>query len=342
MHKILIVEDTLAVREEIYDILILEGYNVFQAKDGLEGYEMALKENPDLIISDILMPKLNGFEMFKKLQKHQKIMNIPLIFLSAIGEKEDIKTGMNLGAEDYLTKPINVNDLVNAAENIIKKKLIIDKTTTISNTFKNQQNQLNIFSPLILNGVASSKNNVLDLLAWTQKELQETNNFRDSNIKIDKKWNKLSQIKYSSINTNTIAERAIKKINKPSHITITIKTPLPSIFANELMLEKVFEILLQNTINQIHNKIDLIELSCETTEKESVFSITYNYLKINIEHHKNVFEEFKILESSKSIRVKLNVAEKIISHHKGTFYIKTMPNKETIFYFKLPKTTNNV
>ena len=66
MYKVLIVEDTLAIREEIYDILLMEGYEVFQAKNGLIGFEVALKEHPDLIVSDILMPELNGFEMFEK------------------------------------------------------------------------------------------------------------------------------------------------------------------------------------------------------------------------------------------------------------------------------------
>ena len=123
MFKILVVEDTLAVREEIYDILLLEGYNVFQAKNGLEGYKMAVQENPHLIISDILMPELNGFEMFEKLQKDLKTRHIPLIFLSAKGEKEDVIFGMKLGADDYLTKPIKVNDLVNAAKNKIPQHL---------------------------------------------------------------------------------------------------------------------------------------------------------------------------------------------------------------------------
>lgn len=123
MYKILVVEDTLAVREEIYDILLLEGYNVFQAKNGLEGYKMAVQENPHLIISDILMPELNGFEMFEKLQKDLKTRHIPLIFLSAKGEKEDVIFGMKLGADDYLTKPIKVNDLVNAAKNKMPQHL---------------------------------------------------------------------------------------------------------------------------------------------------------------------------------------------------------------------------
>ena len=64
MYKILVVEDTLSIREEIHDILLLEGYNVLQTENGSIGFEIALKENPDLIVSDILMPVLNGYEMF--------------------------------------------------------------------------------------------------------------------------------------------------------------------------------------------------------------------------------------------------------------------------------------
>ena len=119
MFKILVVEDTLTIREEVCDILLLEGYQVCQAENGQTGFNSALKELPDLIISDILMPKLNGFEMFEKLLKHKKTKDIPLIFLSAKGEKADVRTGMNAGAEDYLVKPVNTSELIT----VVKKKL---------------------------------------------------------------------------------------------------------------------------------------------------------------------------------------------------------------------------
>ena len=125
MYKLLIVEDTLVIREELLDILTLEGYKVFQAENGKIGYEMALKHNPDLIISDLLMPELNGFEMFEKLQKNKETVNIPLIFLSTKGEKQEIRSGMNAGAEDYLVKPINSEELITAVGNKLKKKQLI-------------------------------------------------------------------------------------------------------------------------------------------------------------------------------------------------------------------------
>jgi DNA-binding response OmpR family regulator len=346
-NKILIVEDTLAVREEIHDILLMEGYTVFEAKDGIEGFEMALKVHPDLIISDILMPELNGFEMFKKLQKDKRTIGIPLIFLSAKGEKEDIRIGMNLGAEDYLTKPINVNDLVNAAKNKIKKKLIIEQriieeTSELSKTLKDQKHQIENLSHLILDGIQSSQNTTLELLAWTQQELEQTKNFRDSTIKIDERWSKIGLTKQPSINTNAVVERVLQKVENPSHITISIVTELPHIFADEHLFAKVFEVLIQHAVEHIHNKIGLIEIGYESTEKEPVFSIKYNYLRIHPAHHKNIFEEFQIIESSESIGVGLNIVKKITAHYNGKISIKSIPNKETTFYFSLPKTTDDV
>ena len=125
MYKVLIVEDTKVIREEIYDILSLEGYTVLQAENGYTGYKMAIKTLPDLIISDILMPELNGLEMFEKLKKHKKTKSIPLIFLSAKGDNKDIRSGMNAGAEDYLIKPINADELVEVVHRKLEKQQLI-------------------------------------------------------------------------------------------------------------------------------------------------------------------------------------------------------------------------
>ena len=342
MYKILVVEDTLSIREEINDILLMEDYIVFQAENGRTGFEVASKENPDLIVSDILMPELNGFEMFEKLQEHQKTMDIPLIFLSAKAEKEDIRIGMNLGAEDYLTKPVNTNDLINAIENKIKKKLIRDqkiatKTKELLNTLQNQKTQLDNYSHLILEGLKPSPINVSDLLEWTKEELEKTRNFQDSNSKINQKWSKIEHLESDTFNLHSMAERVISEINEPSHVTILIDKELPIIFANESMLKKAFEILIQESVDRIGKKIGLIELGCETTKKEHIFSIKYDYVRMNPKSDKKTFEEFQIIKPSKSIGVELNIAEKIISFYKGKISIKSIPNKETTFYFNIPQ-----
>ncbi|OQY04782.1 MAG: hypothetical protein B6I20_02415 [Bacteroidetes bacterium 4572_117] len=121
MKKILVVEDTAEVKEEVCDILRMENYEVFEAINGLEGINSAKNNLPDLIISDILMPVMDGYQMFKELKKFPATEDIPLIFLSAKAETKDIRYGMNLGADDYLTKPLSPDNLIISVKNKLEK-----------------------------------------------------------------------------------------------------------------------------------------------------------------------------------------------------------------------------
>jgi CRP-like cAMP-binding protein len=119
--KILLIEDNPEVRENTGEILDLAGYNVVSAPNGKIGVEMAQKESPDLIICDIMMPELDGYGVLHILNKNANTAGIPFIFLTAKTEKTDIRKGMNLGADDYLTKPFDDTDLLNAVEARLRK-----------------------------------------------------------------------------------------------------------------------------------------------------------------------------------------------------------------------------
>ncbi|GAB4300683.1 MAG: response regulator [Ignavibacteriaceae bacterium] len=114
MKKILVIEDEELLRNAIADLLTTEGYECFQAADGNEGLAKARETLPDLIICDVKMPGMNGHEVLKSLRKEATTSTIPFIFLSALSEKKDFRKGMDLGADDYLAKPINSNDLLHA------------------------------------------------------------------------------------------------------------------------------------------------------------------------------------------------------------------------------------
>jgi CRP-like cAMP-binding protein len=121
MKKILLIEDNQDVRENTTEILELAGYNVLTAPNGKLGVEVAQKENPDLIVCDIMMPELDGYGVLHILNKKPETAGIPFIFLTAKTEKTDIRKGMNLGADDYLTKPFDDTDLLNAIEARLRK-----------------------------------------------------------------------------------------------------------------------------------------------------------------------------------------------------------------------------
>jgi DNA-binding response OmpR family regulator len=121
MKKILLIEDNQEVRENTSEILELAGYDVETAPNGKAGVELAQKKNPDLIICDIMMPELDGYGVLHILNKKTETAGIPFIFLTAKTEKTDIRKGMNLGADDYLTKPFDDTDLLNAIEARLRK-----------------------------------------------------------------------------------------------------------------------------------------------------------------------------------------------------------------------------
>ena len=121
MKSILVIEDTSEVREEICDILQMEGYNTYWAVNGAEGLQLAKEKLPDLVVTDILMPVMDGYQFFRELKKYNATQNIPVIFLSAKASKQDIRNGMNLGADDYLIKPLSPEDLLISIKNKLSK-----------------------------------------------------------------------------------------------------------------------------------------------------------------------------------------------------------------------------
>jgi len=127
MKKILLIEDSPDVREMTAEILELENYVVATAENGKVGLEKVNLFEPDLILCDIMMPELDGYGVFKKLDQHPKTAIIPFIFLTAKSEKSDLRKGMNLGADDYLTKPFEANDLLTAIETRLRKNELMNK-----------------------------------------------------------------------------------------------------------------------------------------------------------------------------------------------------------------------
>lgn len=116
MSKILVIEDEPQIRDNIRQILEMSDFEVAIAPDGEQGLQVAYKEHPDLIICDIMMPKLDGHATLTQLRQNQSTAQIPLIFLTAKSELADYNEGMALGANDYLVKPFEMFELLKVVE----------------------------------------------------------------------------------------------------------------------------------------------------------------------------------------------------------------------------------
>ena len=127
---ILVIDDNNDIRENTAEILDMAGYKTFTAENGKKGVEVALKERPSVIVCDIMMPELDGYGVLHLLRKNPDTQHIPFIFLTAKTERSDFRKGMEMGADDYITKPFDDIELLNAVEIRLKKSAILEQQYT--------------------------------------------------------------------------------------------------------------------------------------------------------------------------------------------------------------------
>jgi len=132
--KILIIEDDKVVRENTAEILQLANYDVIICENGKSGLEKANFFKPDLIICDILMPELDGYGVLQIMMRNTALQNIPFIFMSAKTKHEDIRRGMDLGANDYITKPFEESEILSAIDSRLKRQAMMAKTAQVETT----------------------------------------------------------------------------------------------------------------------------------------------------------------------------------------------------------------
>jgi len=145
MKKVLLIEDNKDVRENTADILTLANYEVATAENGKIGVKIAKRFQPDLVVSDIMMPEMDGYEVLRTLGRDSTTAGIPFIFLTAMSDRNEIRLGMNLGADDYVTKPFEERELLEAIACRLRKKDFlkkeIAKNLTGLNTFLEEASQ---------------------------------------------------------------------------------------------------------------------------------------------------------------------------------------------------------
>jgi len=126
MKSVLVVDDNADIRDNTAEILELAGYKTFTAENGKKGVEVAQREKPDVIVCDIMMPELDGYGVLHLLRKNADTEHIPFVFLTAKTERSDFRKGMEMGADDYITKPFEDIELLNAIEVRLKKAAVLE------------------------------------------------------------------------------------------------------------------------------------------------------------------------------------------------------------------------
>ncbi len=148
MKKILLIEDDVSLRENTAEILEFSNYEVITAPNGKIGVELAKENNPDIIVCDIMMPEMDGYGVLQELSTNISTKHIPFIFLSAKTERSEIRKGMNLGADDYLTKPFEEEELLSAIESRLAKAQLITQITNSSTPVNDTNDELQTLNEL--------------------------------------------------------------------------------------------------------------------------------------------------------------------------------------------------
>ena len=143
-QRILVIEDQKDVRENIVELLELSNYEILSAADGKEGVQKALSNPPDLILCDIMMPEMDGYEVLYLITKNPATSSLPFIFLTAKAEKTDFRKGMNMGADDYITKPFEEMELLGAIERRLQKYGELSKATGVDELVRHASKYQNI------------------------------------------------------------------------------------------------------------------------------------------------------------------------------------------------------
>ncbi|KPQ38260.1 MAG: response regulator [Phormidium sp.] len=152
MKKILVVEDERVLQKNIIKILRLEGFEVIGADDGVSGVACARQESPDLIVCDVMMPEMDGYQMLKTLQEDVNTALIPFIFLTAKTDRSDMRQGFEMGADDYLVKPFDADELLRAIEARFKKQeVMVNRLSSLSEELGQLQEFLDAKDGLMTN-----------------------------------------------------------------------------------------------------------------------------------------------------------------------------------------------
>jgi DNA-binding NarL/FixJ family response regulator len=154
MKKVLVIEDQPQMRRNIATILEMEGFEVAVAENGREGLEKAFASLPDLILCDVMMPEMDGYAVLKALREKASTRVVPFVFLTAKGDKADLRSGMNLGADDYLTKPVSREDLLGAIDARLRRAQSQVTQAEFKPNFES-------FEPLRINGLTVREAEVL-------------------------------------------------------------------------------------------------------------------------------------------------------------------------------------
>ncbi len=362
MKKILIVDDSDYILESTSILLSLEGYEVYTANNGEEGYQRAVEILPDLILCDVQMPVMDGYSMLEKIRSDPKTEFIPFVFLTAFGEKQNIREGMVRGADDYITKPFTHQELIQALNTQWKKqdtfhKQVKEKVDTVGKA-------ISFALPhefrTVLNEVIGSAKLILSNIEFLQKEdvLELASDILKSSnrlLKITENFLIYTKIESIANNPEKKAQLRMHFTDEPFAIIQDIAQLKSENFGrgNDLIIENpIYNISLEISSDSFYKIIDelidnafkfsepgdKIKITSIIEKNKALFEIADEGRGINEEKLRFIdsFTQFeREIYEQQGVGMGLIIAKRLVELHDGKFLIKSEIGKGTSVRFWL-------
>lgn len=365
MKKILVIEDDEQILEALEDILSYENFEVYTAPNGRAGVESALKNLPDLIISDIMMPELDGYGVLAELRQNPSTFAIPFLFLSAKADKTAQRYGMEIGADDYITKPFENEEIIKA----VKSRL--EKYSTIEKHFSQKVNEIQSYLTASLPHELRSPLNVIlgfsQIIDGSEKDELSFDDIKMMNKNIIEAGKRLLRIviNYSFI-TRLYQIESIGRENKENHVTSIAVCDNPKIIISDfgyeisrkykreddlvLMLDntpvlfpeeyliKIVEEITDNAFkfSEPNSRIKIISMAAEDNY---TISITNQGRGMSNEQIKNIgfFMQFdRNVQEQQGSGLGLAIVKKILGIYNGNLQIDSVPSEFITVKISLP------
>ena len=358
-QTILVVEDTPTILTVIREILLMEGYDVFTAENGKVALHTLESCNPDLIISDIMMPVMDGYELFDKVHENPNLTHVPFIFLTAKSTKKDVQFGKKMGADDYISKPFDNEDLIAAVRGKLHRMQELE--THKGEEIREQSEHIVNFiarklqAPLsTIRGWIHFLQDPTNNLSWEEARkiyelLKQNSDEMDSILEKFLLLGRLEEIsnekafdeKSAILSINDIIDYTIKKwssninilYNKPKDnlkiqgqtelLTITLDELLDNASKNSKSIDEA--VIIRTEANEKMIRIDIQDkgYGISETDLPKIFDKLYQCQRKN--------------KSTTGIGLGLALAKMIVEKHRGTISVKSVMNEGSTFSLMLPR-----
>lgn len=351
--KILIVDDDPNLREDLKDVLEMCDYEVSSAENGEEGLKAVEINNPDLIISDIAMPVMDGYEFLSELQKNVQHASIPFLFVTAKGQYSELRKGMSLGADDYIFKPYDLNDLLRTIETRLGK--VENNTKDLTMRFESVINNIRKSIP---HEIRTPITGIMNQAERLLRKNPDNELISDSVLEIlsdAKRLNRLFENYIFLTNLELIKEEELNEIKSK-------KTYLPNSIINHICKYKfenknrnfdikLFEDLDELPIHETHfTKMiyELVDNSIKFSEEDSTITvnsmITPDNFKFSISNYGRTLTDEEIKQigeyvqfnrdtyEQKGLGLGLSIVKKVLNLYDGDLIINNNNNRTTISF----------